>query len=75
LSCGEILVAHLSVVSVALAATFVFGIYLPWIEAALITIAGGFVRELRKHDWDWTKAGKLDLTFIASGAAFAAFFI
>lgn len=67
--------AHLSVASVAWAATFVFGIYLPWIEAALITMSAGFVREVRKHDWGWTKAGKLDLTFVASEAAFAAFFI
>ena len=61
--------------SIGLIATFVIGLYLPWLEAALFVMTCAFVRELWQHDWEWYDVGKLDLTFFAAGAAIAALFI
>jgi hypothetical protein len=60
---------------IGLIATAVLGLYLPWIESALLVMVCVFTRELWQHDWEWYRVGWLDLTFFGTGAALAALFI
>ena len=64
--------AHV-IVSAGLVVAFVMP--LPIWLAALIVMTGAYIRELLQHDLDWRRVGWFDLTFIALGAAVAAFLL